>query len=133
MLTIPPSEFRKHRGRLKQTASSSISPVPPVALTLMSAAYEPGLSVTLTFDRAIDVSGFDGSFVIVRDGPEAFLYNASGGAVLMGPNVAELTLVLVEGDESVGVTMTVSPENGIVAVDDGGAWGGVADLSLPFP
>ena len=27
----------------------------------------------------------------------------------------------------------VSPTNGIVAVDDGGTWGGVAELPLPFP
>ena len=30
------------------------------------------------------------------------------------------------------VTLTVLEENGIVAVDDGGTWEGVSDLSLPF-
>jgi hypothetical protein len=123
----------KRRVRRKRKQGASAEPAPPVALNLVAATYDPGLSVTLTFDRAIDVSGFNGSFVIVRDGDNSFLYDAMGGAVLMGPNVVELTLVLVEGDSSVGVTMTVSPENGIVAVDDGGAWGGASDVELPFP
>ena len=130
LLPAPPLYPRKRKPRPK---AQSTPPAPPVALVLVAATYDPGLSVTLTFDRPIDVSGFNGTFVVVRDGVNAQLFDASGGAVLTSPNVAELTLVLVEGDSSVGVTMTVAPENGIVAVDDGGAWGAVSDLSLPFP
>jgi hypothetical protein len=107
-----PGESARARKR-KATATSA--PTPPVDLVLVSATYDPGLSVTLTFDRPIDVSGFDGSVVFVRDGVNSFMYDATGGAVLMAPNVAELTLVLLEGDSSVGVTMNVSPGNGIVA------------------
>ncbi len=99
----------------------------------MAATYDAGLTVTLTFDRPIDVSGFDGSFVIVRDGNLGFLYDATAGAILVSPNAAELTLVPLEGDSSVGVTLSATPDTGIVAVDDGGTWGGASDLELPFP
>jgi hypothetical protein len=131
----PQSIFLPARSRVarKRKLIATSEPAPPVDLVLVSATYVVGTSVTLTFDRAIDVAGFDGQYVIVRDGPNSLLYDAMGGAVLMGPNVAELTLVLLEGDSSVGVTMNVSPDNGIVAVDDGAAWGGVSELPLPFP
>ena len=107
--------------------------MPPEPLVLVAATYVQGESVTLTFDRAIDIAGFDGSVVIVRDAAEALLFDATGGAELLSPAVARLMLVPVEGDSTPGVTMIASPTNGIVAVDDGGTWGGVSELSLPFP
>ncbi len=130
MLKIPPSLFREQRGRPLRKRPP---PPPPVALTLVAATYETGAAVTLTFDRAISIAGFDGSFVTVRDEAEAMLFDATGGAELIGPAVVRLTLVPVEGDSSVGVTLAASPDTGIVAVDDGGTWGGVSDLQLPFP
>ncbi len=131
MLTTPPVKYPR---RLRQRLRTRPAPAaPPVALTLVAATYEAGAAVTLTFDRAISIAGFDGSFVTVRDEAEAMLYDATGGAELIGPAVVRLTLVPVEGDSSVGVTLTASPDTGIVAVDDGGTWGGVSDLQLPFP
>ena len=130
-----PSTFipAKRRVGRKRALIAASAPVPPVDLVLVSATYVQGASVTLTFDRAIDIAGFDGSVVIVRDAAEALLFDATGGAELLSPAVARLTLVPVEGDSTPGVTMNASPTNGIVAVDDGGTWAGVSELPLPWP
>ena len=129
---VPLIPFIRRRRRRPSPAGE---PVPPVALTLISASYDEGATtLTLTFDRAIDIAGIDGSFILLRDGSGAeMLYDASGEAVLTGPASVELTLVAVEGDSTPGVVLSVSPENGIVAVDDGGTWDGVAELALPYP
>ncbi|MDQ3440502.1 MAG: hypothetical protein M3478_09155 [Planctomycetota bacterium] len=126
---------RRVRRKRKQDATSS-SPVPPAALVLVAATFTAGdpSSLTLTFDRAIDIDALDGSVVLVRDGAQTeILWDATGGAVLTGPATMEITLTPVEGDSAPGTVLTAGPGNGIVAVDDGGTWGGVSELALPFP
>jgi hypothetical protein len=61
MLIVPPSPLRKRPRRPR---------IPPAALTLIAAdlSQEDPASLILTFDRAIDVAGYDGMAVIVNDG-----------------------------------------------------------------
>src|SRR5687767_8582376 len=73
----------------KRRSLSSPAPAPPAALTLVSATYDSTQStLTLAFDRAIEiggVDGFDGAAISVSDGDiQGLLYDGqgAGGAVL---------------------------------------------------
>jgi hypothetical protein len=123
--------LRRRRGR-----SRNGSNVAPAALVLVAAAYEAGTvppTVTLVFDRAIDVSGIAGAAIVVSDeGDLGETLTGTGAVTLLGPATVRIGLVKV-GDPLPGsTTLTATAGNGIVAADDGGAWAGVTDLVLPF-
>ena len=127
MLMLPPTEFRKRRGRPNSAR-------PPFALTLVAAMYDPGTSIRLSFDRPIDVAALVGSQIIVDDGVILGIqYEAQGTATMIDPATVEIGLLDVTGSSVPGVRLTAGAANGIVAVDDGGTWAGVSDVPLPFP
>jgi hypothetical protein len=124
--TSPP--FIRHSGRTRASASPA-----PAALTLVAAAYVSESYVELTFDRAIDVSAMDVGAIRVDDGESKGLwYVGSDVPVLIEPTRVRVLLASAGPTEASGVRLTVNAENGIVASDDGAAWIGVTDLSLPF-
>ena len=129
MLLFPVARFRKRRGKTRR-----VPPAPPAPLTLVSATYDEAVpSVTLTFDRPVDITGFVGSAVIVDDATFTGLrYDGTGGAALGGAATVVVTLISIADPTGVAVTLDASAGNGIVAADDGGPWEGVSDLSLPF-
>ena len=134
MLTIPPTPFRNRRGRPLRRPPAAAPPVPPVALVLVSAIYDAGAAVTLTFDRAIDIAGLDGSVIIVEDGVHSqFRYAGTWGATLLSPVTVQIELAGVEEFVGPDIRLDAGITNGIVAVDDGGTWAGASDLELPFP
>jgi hypothetical protein len=103
-------------------------------LTLVSAAYEPGTLIELSFDRAIDIAGLDGSVIVIDDGSiSGFRYAATLVATLIGPAVVRIELDGIEEFAGPDVRMTAGAANGIVAVGDGAAWAGVSNVVLPFP
>ncbi len=106
-----------------------------MALSLVSASYDKAAyTVTLEFDRAIDVSALDGSVIFVDDAAEHDeRYAATGAAVLVDPSTVEVGLVMIGPAIEPDTHLTAEPGNGIVAVDDGGTWAGVVSLALPFP
>ena len=133
-----PSTFnpaRRRVGRKRTLIATSAPTPPPVALTLVAATYDELVpSVTLGFDRAINIAGLDGSNILVRDGDTAeMMWSATGAATLQTATSVQIVLEPVEGDSTPGVVMIAGPTSGIVAVDDGGEWGGAAELGLPFP
>ena len=130
MLVIPPSEFRKRRGRPKRSAPAT----QPVALVLVSATLDlSGPSVTLAFDRAIDIAGIVPAQVLVDDAVTAgYRFAGSGTVVLVNAVTVQVELVDVGPSVQPGVHLDASAGTGIVAVDDGGTWGGVTNLELPF-
>ena len=132
MLLFPSAKFRKPRRRAKGAPSA-----PPAALTLVAAAFDDASEVpamTLTFDRAIDVAGLDGYQVTLADGVYAgLLYAATGTVTMLSPASVRIELNTIGEAEPGGVHLTATAASGIVAVDDGGTWGGVTDLELPFP
>jgi hypothetical protein len=132
MLTIGPTEFRRHR-RIKPRAETQAPP--PAALTLVAAAYDnDSVTLTLTFDRAIDIAGIVGGDVIVNDADiTGNLYEATGPATLTSPTTVRIELNGVGEATGTGVRLSAGSANGIVAEDDGGTWAGVADVELPFP
>ena len=103
-------------------------------LTLVAAVYEGGAAVTLTFDRAIDIAGLDGSSATVDDGVFGLSqYAGTAAATLQSPTSVQIELSAIGEWTGPDVRLNVGTGNGIVAVNDGGTWGGVSDLELPFP
>jgi hypothetical protein len=131
MLRIPPSvHIHKRRGRKTRSAP----PAPP-ALALVSASYDHDeQTLTLQFDRAVDVAGFDGTQVTVVDGEfNTQTFDGEAGATLLDPTTVRVALAVTGSYEGAGVKMTATGASGIVAMDDGGTWAGATDLELPFP
>ena len=134
MMTPPPVKYPRRRHRRGRARAAQAPPAPPAQLTLVSAVYDAGAAVTLTFDRPIDIAGLDGSVVIVEDGVHSqFRYNGTAGATLLSPVTVQIELAGVEEFVGPGIRLDAGSGNGIVAVDDGGTWGGASDLELPFP
>ena len=135
-MDITPSiQLDRARRRRKRRAVVSQPTPPPAALVLVSAVYDSGIpKVRLTFDRAINLGGYDGTAVVVDDEADTFnAYQGTGGAFPIGANAVDIFLVDPTVPTGPGTTLTATAANGIVAVDDGGAWAGCVSLTLPFP
>src|SRR5688572_6497780 len=119
------------RRRERRAASD---PAPPGApLVLVSASWEAGGAVTVTFDRGIDIAGIAAGAFVINDGENGFTYQ---GVSWLDHPTPQTVVVECHGTseyEGPTVLLDVSGANGIVAVDDGGTWAGVNDLELPFP
>jgi hypothetical protein len=101
---------------------------------LVSASYDVGTSVRLTFDRAINIAGLNGLAFTVDDAADSGnAYSGGGGGVMAGANAVDIFLVDPTPPSGAGTTLTATAANGIVAVDDGGVWAGVVGMALPFP
>jgi hypothetical protein len=129
MLTVPPPQFRPNRRAPK--AKAAARPPVPVALTLVAASYDSvALTLLLTFDRAIDISGMDGSQISVDDQVEGNRFLAEGSPTMSDPQSVLIELTYVGPASGSLVLLNAAAGNGIVAVDDGGAWAGVVDWVL---
>jgi hypothetical protein len=115
--------------------SGANTPEPPVALTLVAAAYNPAFPfIELEFDRAIDFSGMDGSKITVMDtASQHAKMAATSDVTVVNPKKIQVTMVNAGAMSGSGVKLTATAGSGIVAVDDGGTWDGVTDIALPFP
>jgi hypothetical protein len=130
MLLPQTPTFRKHRGGFRLPPGGR---GPAVALTLVAATWEESPSVTLVFDRPIDVSAMDVALVRVDIAPLGFTYLGYQAPILVNPTTVQILLSGIEEYAGPGVILSAPADTGIVASDDGGTWAGVADLPLPFP
>jgi hypothetical protein len=122
--------------RRKRKGGAGEAPPPVAPLVLVAAAYDGvGLTVTLTFDRAVDVGGWDGSQVVVADAVTNLArYAATGTVTLLAPAVVRAGLAFVEAfADPFGVFLDATADSGVVAQDDGGTWAGANGLELPWP
>jgi hypothetical protein len=105
-----------------------------VALNLVAATYDVDTqSVTLVFDRAVDVSTFDPAEITLQDGIyTAGSFVGSGPATVVNPTTIQVFLEQIGSPTVSDVELSATAFTGIVAVDDGGTWAGVSDLVLPF-
>jgi hypothetical protein len=134
MLLPAPPKFPRKRNR--PSTRPSARKAPGQELILEAAAYEEGdeNAIVLTFDRAIDVAGLDGTQITVNDGLYVgSVFAATGAVTMLSPASVRIVMNPVGEAEIGAVTLTASAASGIVAVDDGGTWAGVTALGLPFP
>ena len=133
--TFPPFIFqpRKVPQRRPRAAVPPTLP-PPAPLVLVAATYLDSDWVQLTFDRAVNAAALVAGQVSVDDGQiSGSVYAGAGAATMITPQTVQIGLAYV-GPSAIGETLlTAGAGTGIVAVDDGGTWAGVSDLSLPFP
>src|SRR5688500_5184900 len=123
LIEIPP--LRPRRGARKARRSAPSQPTPPgEPLTLVSATYEVGTSLTLTFDRAVDVGGIVPAAFVVNDGPTGFTFVGISVFDHSGASVG-IELTGTTEYEGPSVLLDVAGANGVVAVDDGGTFAGV--------
>jgi hypothetical protein len=123
-----PARRRVGRGRRQGVASSPA----PAALTLMSATYLSGSSVTLTFNQPIDTSALEPGDFVVSDGSGTGYIWVGRGGTQPSANVVVIELELFESASAGPVLLTVNGSNGIVAASDDEPWAGVVDLPLPY-
>ena len=126
---VPPMPFLRRRMPRAST------PPPGAPLTLVAGVYLAGTyRLLLTFDRAVDVTAFNGTVVFVDDPVDNDeRLDGTGGATLTAPETVEVALVGIAGGSGTQVLLDAAANNGIVAADDGGAWAGVTDYVLQVP
>ena len=125
ILTPLISFIRRRRRPKRETA----------ALVLVAAAYDDvALTLTLTFDRAIDIAGLAAGAVVVHDGNIlGYVFAGQGPGLLVDPATVRIALAEGEPWSSNETVFSATAGTGIVAVDDAGEWAGVTDVELPFP
>lgn len=137
-MIVPNPVFVPAKRRVRRRRRARAAAATP-GFALVSAAYEPGVALTLTFGRAVDpacVAGLDVMSVVVTDGVAGQIYTGStapGSATLVGPAVLRLGLMAVAPCPAGGVTLSAPATTGIVALEGGEAWAGVSELPLPYP
>jgi hypothetical protein len=139
MLLIP--QAKSHQKRIKFKPTTVVSPPPPppppVALTLVTAEYDPaGPWLRVTFDQAIDIAAANsGTFQVVvgtgsGSGPVMI---GTGTVVLVSPSTAQIDLVETGSAPFDIVVMSAGADSGVVSVAGALSWAGVTNLGLPFP
>ena len=126
MVSFPPAKYRKRR-KPKPAAVAAV----PAAPVLVAASFD-GAMAYLTFDRAVDISAMVPYQITVYDGPGGLEWGATPTVTQISPVLIEIAMIDLYAFTGEGVTMTATDATGIVAVDGGEAWAGVADVALPF-
>ncbi len=134
MLKTPlPLDQRRHPRSVRPRRANP-SPPAPVALNLVAAGFDDASGwVRLTFDRPIDAGAVDAAQITVNDGPLSGTLWVGVGATSAGPAVVVIGLEPYDPSTSAQTVLTAGTATGIVSANDGGGWGGVTDLELPFP
>ena len=89
--------------------------------------------LTLTFDRAVDVSGIAPGLLVIDDGPNGIAWGGTG--VVEQPTALSVAVEMIEDAEFTGsgVSLTATGGAGIVSDGDDAPWAGVSGLALPWP
>src|SRR4051812_912609 len=130
---MPIPAFLPAKTRVKRRRHEDVSSA--AALTLASAVYgmssSPSPTLTLVFDRAVDISAMDGSVIVVHDSPySGENWAALGAATLLDPVTAQIFLADQGDATGEELVLDAGVTNGIVAVDNGAVWAGVTDWEL---
>jgi hypothetical protein len=100
---------------------------------LVSAVCDESPSLTLVFDRPVDVSAIDVALFRVDDAVLTSSYVGYAAPIVVSPTTVQILLNGIGDYDGPGVILTAAPGNGIVAAGGGPAWAGAVDLELPFP
>src|SRR5688572_13676293 len=105
---VPLIPFLRRRRRRVATSATPVG-----ALTLVSAAYQSGEWVELTFGRAIDVAAIDAAAFIVNDGDAVIQFIGTSAVSLTGPASVRVELTGHDSWFDPGITLTATAANGI--------------------
>jgi hypothetical protein len=99
---------------------------------LLAGSFDAGtLTLSLTFDREIDVSGIVAGQIVVLDGNQAIEWG--GTAEVWQESPASLNMILIENGEYPGSGVWLEAPTGAgIKSADGVAWAGAVDVELPF-
>ena len=126
-IIIQPLRIRPRRKRAKAGTARSTAPV------LTSATYVAGSSLTLVFDRAIDISAIDASAITVDDGATSGMqWQAENPGTLTDADTVTFSLLDLGPATGSTTLLTAGATNNITSAAGGGAWEGVTDLQLPY-
>jgi hypothetical protein len=110
-----------------------VQPGPPARtpLALVTATYSPTPSpvLTLVFDSAIDLAGYNGAELTLTDGNTSKQYTG-GTATKVNPVTAQIPLVGGTTITATGVHLTATNANGILAAKGGGSWSGCTNRPM---
>ncbi len=122
-MLIVPLFFKRRKRRV------TIAPAGPV---LLSADFSPDyLTLSLYFDRAIDVAVFDPSKIVVADGTSSMkTYAAAGAYSIVSETGIEITMIETGDYIEAASVLNAAPGNGIVASSDASPWLGAADFVI---
>ena len=131
MIVYPNPMRRQKRMKSEQSIDA---PLPPVGqpLVLQAAQYDNSIqSLTMQFDRAINIDQLDSSQITVDDGINNHAVLGNGGnASLVDPATVILYLSPIDAYGGDQVLLNATALTGIVAVDDGGTWAGVDGMVI---
>ena len=127
-LPVQPRKAPVHRPRPQPAPA----PAPPAAPTLVAASCDEAPTLTLVFDRPVDVSGIDVEAIRVDYASLGFSYVGFGEPTVLDPVTVRLAMTGVEEYTGPGIVLSAAAGNGIVAADGGLPWAGVAGVELPF-
>jgi hypothetical protein len=131
MLLRPIPLIYRHRAGTQRRAAAA--PAPVATPVLIAASCDESPTLTLVFDRPVDVSAMDVAAIRVDNGLLMFSYVGHGTPTLASPTTVDVALSGTTDYDGPGVILDAPGGAGIVAAGDGAAWAGVDDLALPFP
>ncbi len=99
---------------------------------LVSAAFDfDGPSITLTFDRDIVITGYDGAQLSVLDGEHTHMtYLGTDGTDQTAANQVLIYLNDAGAFAGSATTLNATPGNGIRALSDNAPWAGVSGFPV---
>jgi hypothetical protein len=128
LIPLSPVKFQRRPAKARPSKAAP-SPVGP--LTLVAASWDGSATLTLVFDRAVDLSSCDPVKIEVSVEDDAVYRGES--ASLVDPVTVSIDAGAFSEPEDPGTLLFAGSANGIVAVGDGLPWDGVDGLALPFP
>jgi hypothetical protein len=135
MINPIPTQRVQKRYKPRVAAQAATPPVPGVPLNLVSAQYQvdPAIVLLMVFDRAVDISAFNGAAIELDDGDVNSQVYSGASASLVDEVTVQVTLAAEGSESNSGIYLYGTGGSGIVAVDDGGTWVGVIGLALEIP
>ncbi len=126
MLINPPT---KRRGK---KLDDSVAKAPVTGPVLVAAAFDfEGPSITLTFDRDIVITGYDGAQLSVLDGEHTHMtYLGTDGTDQTAANQVLIYLNDAGAFAGSATTLNATPGNGIRALSDNAPWTGVVNYPV---
>jgi hypothetical protein len=129
-----PTTFQPRKPFHRRARAAASVPPPAAALMLVGASFSPVTTILrLSFNKPVDVEGIFPGNLQVNDGASDIQWEGQGPVTLVDPSTVEVGMFEIQAQAYPDTRLSAAEPTGIVAVEDGEPWAGVADLLLPFP